>query len=178
PWSRRVVEVRLVERGRAARLVDSPAATGEPTATSLGGVLGGLLGGSSEGQAEPVPVTAEEVGRALGMAVRDPEPTPGPGFVRTMMFRTADRGRQVMMLQVARGTAAKWAWSMNQRGTPLPGIGDGAFLAGNRAAARLGDNTVVLTLLGRAKGRHQHLPWLLQQAAARLGGSTTAAADL
>lgn len=178
PWSRRVVEVQLVERGRAARLVDSPAATGEPTATSLGGVLDGLLGGSSEGQAEPVPVTAEEVGRALGMAVRDPEPMPGPGFVRTMMFRTADRGRQVMMLQVARGTAAKWAWSMNQRGTPLPGIGDGAFLAGNRAAARLGDNTVVLTLLGRARGRHQHLPWLLQQAAARLGGSTTAAADL
>src|SRR5690606_2366899 len=92
PWSRRVVEVRLVERGRAARLVD--AAGEEPTAASLGGVLGGLLGGASPGgrRAEPpppVPLTAEEVGRALGMPVRDPESMPGPGFVHTLLFRTA-----------------------------------------------------------------------------------------
>jgi hypothetical protein len=33
---------------------------------------------------------------------------------------------------------------------------------------RVGDNTVLVTLLRDAKGRHAHLPWLLQQAATRL----------
>jgi hypothetical protein len=169
-----VVELTLVERGRAHRLADQPAA--DETAPSLEPALAGLAG---IGQAvstllEPpragaaTLLTAEEVGQALGVPVRAPEPFSTPGFVATATFCTADRGRQVLLVQVADGPAARWVWRANQRGTELPGIGDGAFLNGDRAALRAGGTTVLLTLLRDGKGRHTHLPWLLRQAAARL----------
>jgi hypothetical protein len=168
-WSRRVVALTLVERGRAARLVDAPVA--EEPADAEGGVLAAALGRPG-GTAEPV-LTAEEVGQALGMPVRPPERMPAPGTA-TFAFATADRGRQVLLVQCVGGAIGRWAWRSHQkRGTPLPGIGDGAYQTGDQAAARVGETTLALTLLGDAKGRHHHLPWLLQQAAARLTSSAT-----
>jgi hypothetical protein len=168
PWSRRVVELALVERGRAYRLADPPVA-GE--AGGFGQAVAAALG--QPGSAPDVLLTAEEVGQALGLPVRPPERLPTPGFVATVVFATADRNRQVLMVQACDGTVGRWAWRSNSRGTALPGIGDGAYLAGDRAALRVGETTLVLTLLRDAKGRHSQLPWLLQRAAARLTGPAT-----
>jgi hypothetical protein len=163
-WSRRVVALTLVERGRAAGLVDAPVA-GEP-AEPVGGLLAAALGRPGD-TAGPV-LTAEEVGQALGMPVRPPERMPAPGTT-TFTFATADRGRQVLLVQCVGGAIGRWAWqSHRKRGNPLPGIGDGAYQTGDQAAARVGETTLAITLLRDAKGRHHHLPWLLQQAAARL----------
>jgi hypothetical protein len=163
-WSRRVIALTLVERGRAARLVDAPA----PAEDNAGsGMLAAALGRPGGGTAEPV-LTAEEVGQALGMPVRPPERMPAPGTA-TFTFATADRGRQVLLVQCVGGAIGRWAWqSQRKRGTPLPGIGDGAYQTGDRAAARVGETTLALTLLRDAKGRHHHLAWLLQQAVGRL----------
>jgi hypothetical protein len=130
-------------------------------------VLAAALGRPGRGTAEPV-LTAEEVGQALGMPVRPPERMPAPGTAM-FAFATADRGRQVLLVQCVGGAIGRWAWQSHQkRGTPLPGIADGAYQTGDQAAARVGETTLALTLLRDAKGRHHHLPWLLQQAATRL----------
>jgi Predicted membrane protein (DUF2207) len=155
PWSRRVIALTMVERGRSRRVVDAPVPE-EPASQEPG----------SPAVAADTVFTAEEVGQALGLPVREPESM--PGFVSTATYRTADRGRDVLLVQVMGGTPGRWAWQMNRRGTELPGIGDGAFHAGNRAALRVGETTVVLTLIRDGKGRHDHIPWLLQQAASRL----------
>jgi hypothetical protein len=194
PWSRRVVELTLVERGRAHQLA-TPSAAGDPAAgeqaagdpaaaaegdqpdpagvAGLGG-LAGLLGSALATAAPRVRadalLTAAEVEQALGLAVREPEPFPMPGFAGAAAFRTADRGRQVLLVQVADGTAGGWAWRANRRGTELPGLGDGAYQADDRAALRMGDTTLLLILLRDARGRHARLAWLLQQAATRLAG--------
>jgi hypothetical protein len=121
-------------------------------------------------------LTTDEVGQALGMAIRAPESAPVPGLGMGMTtFRTADRGRQALLLQSATGMAGQFAWRSNRRGTTLSGIGDEAYHNGDRAIVRVGDTTVVLTLLRDARGRHTHLPWLLQQIATRLTGPGPAA---
>jgi hypothetical protein len=172
PWSRRVVELTIVERGRTHLLVEEPAtppSLPDPAAAGLA-ALGRMVTTALEEPRVRVNTvfTTEEIGRALGMPVREPEPVVTPGFVATATYRTTDRGRSVLLVQIADGTPGRWAWRAHQRGTPLPGIGDGAYLSGERAALRVGDNTVLVTLLRDAKGRHSHLPWLLQQAATRL----------
>jgi hypothetical protein len=172
PWSRRVIALTLVERGRSYRLVDTPVAEETGPAVSLGGMVRQATGQDGPRIAAHTLLTAEEVGQALGLAVRAPESM--PGFVPMTTFRTADRGRDVLMLQVVGGTPGRWAWQMNQRGTQLSGVGDGAYHAGDRAVLRVGDTTLVLTLLRDGKGRNGHLPWLLQQAASRLTSATPA----
>lgn len=171
PWSRRVAALTVVERGRPHQLVDEPAADEEGTVVSLGGVVRRLTGQDGQGVAVGTLFTPEEVGQALGMRVQAPEST--PGFVSLATYRSADHGREVLLVQVARGAASRWAWQMGRHGTELPGIGDGAFHNGDRAALRVGGTTVVLTLIRDGRGRNQHLPWLLQQAGARLAGAAT-----
>jgi Predicted membrane protein (DUF2207) len=165
PWSRRVNSLRVVEHGRSHRLADAPVAE-ETSPVSLGGMVREATGQDGPRVAAGELLTADEVGRALGMAVRAPESM--PGFVPMATFRTADRGRDVLMLQVLHGAPARWAWQMNRRGTALAGIGDGAYQAGDRAVLRAGEATLVLTLLRDGKGRNAQLPWLLHQAATRL----------
>jgi hypothetical protein len=176
PWSRRVVALTVVERGRPHQLVDAPAPA-EPAAGigTLGGVVRQLTGQDGPRVGADTLLTAEEVGQALGLPIRAPDSI--PGFVGTATYRTADRGRDVLLVQVVSGTPGRWAWQMNQRGgAELPGIGDGAYHTGDRAVLRAGETTVVLTLMRDGKGRHRHVPWLLQQAAARLTPSEPAPA--
>jgi hypothetical protein len=182
PWSRRVVELTLVERGQAHQLVDQPVpeeSVPDPIDKALSGLA--AFGRSMTGAALPADAaalfTTDEVGQALGIPVREPEPLPMPGFGVGAVYRTADRGRQVLMVQVARGTVGGWAWRANQRGAELPGIGDAARLAGDRAVLRIGETTLLLTLLRDARGRQGQLPWLLQQAAARLAGTAMPAPE-
>jgi hypothetical protein len=173
PWSRRVVHLAVVDRGRPHRLVDAPVPQETAASPSLGGMVGQLTGfaGAPVGAAELL--TADEVGRALGLVVRAPESM--PGFVPMATFRTADRGHDVLLVQLAHGTPGRWAWQMNRRGTELPGIGEGAYQVGDRAVLRVGDTTLVLTLLRDGKGRNAQLPWLLHQAASRLAHPTAPA---
>jgi predicted membrane protein DUF2207 len=172
PWSRRVVALTVVERGRSHRIVDAPVPEEPAAPIALGGIVRQFTGQAAPSVAAGTLLTAEEVGQALGLAVRAPETL--IGVMPTATFRTADRGRDVLLLQLLQGTPARWAWNMNRRGTELPGLGDGAYQAGDRAVLRVGEATVVLTLLRDGKGRHSHLPWLLHQAATRLAHATPA----
>ncbi|HEY8473479.1 MAG TPA: hypothetical protein VIL37_12705 [Natronosporangium sp.] len=177
PWSRRVISLAVLKPGQSRRVVDTAGPEEETGSLSLTKVVRQLTsqvaGQAGAGPAANTLVTAEEVSRALGLPIREPELI--PGLVSTATFKTADRGRDVLLVQLATGAPGRWAWRMNQSGMQLPGIGDGARQSGDHAAMRVGDTTVVLTLMRQAKGRHQHLPWLLQQAAARLGAGVAAA---
>ena len=122
-------------------------------------------------------LTAEEVGQALGIPVRTPEASPVPMPLGTTYFTTVDKNRAVLVVQVAQGATGDFTWRMNsRRGTAVPGIADGAYTRGDRAMVRSAGTTVLLTLLGKGKGRRQHLPWLLTQAAGRLAAPATPAA--
>jgi hypothetical protein len=158
PWTRRVMELTMVERHRAHRL--PPAAeqvpvSPAPAATAVAPVSQLL--------------TADEVSQALGMPVYGPETIPMPAFgakIHAAVFRVLDRRKLALHLQVVEGFMSKLAW--RKRGTDLPGIGDDAYQDGGRATARVGERVLVLTLVSAGKGRDAQLPWLLQQAAARL----------
>ncbi|MCW6004214.1 DUF2207 domain-containing protein [Micromonospora sp. CPCC 205371] len=158
PWSRRVVALDVVGHGRSRALA-------EPVTTV-----------DIDSPVEAVPArlapeelfTVDQVAHALGMAVRPGDPVPAIGPVGSAQYVSADRGKSVLLVQAAGGTPGRWAWRGNSRGEALAGIGEGAYLNGDRAALRVGETTVVLTLLGPARGRHVYLPWLLQQAAVRL----------
>jgi hypothetical protein len=89
-------------------------------------------------------------------------------------FRTTDRRKPVLMLQVVDGTLGAMAWRTNSRGQSLPSIGDGAYVRGNRGVVKSGGSIVVLTLLSAAKGRTSGLPTLLSQAVARIPSPRTA----
>jgi hypothetical protein len=156
PWSRRVIELTVVGHGRSRALAE-PVTTvdaSEP-AEPAGPGPGDLF-------------TVEEVGQTLGFAVRPGDPVPSIGPIGTAQYVSADRGKAVLMVQTAGGAPGRWAWRANSRGQALPGIGEGAYAAGDRAALRVGETTVVVTLLGDGRGRHAYLPWLLHQGAARL----------
>ena len=167
-WSRRVTALTVDSRGGSAHSESTSDSTtdGEALVAGILGTVGsGVLGKpavSSGGL-----LTAEEVTAALGLAVVESSAAlPGPMSMTS--FRTADRKRTVLMLQVTDGTLGAMAWRSNSRGQSIPSIGDGAFVRGNRGVARLGDTLVVLTLLSAAKGRGQALPTLLSQAVSRI----------
>jgi hypothetical protein len=163
PWSRRVVQLAVVGHGRSRALA-------EPVTTeNTGQLAAALLGGAEPAGPEPVDLfTVEEIGQALSLAVRLGHPVPSIGPVGTAQYVSVDRGKAVLMVQTADGAPGRWAWRANSRGQALPGIGEGAYAAGDRAALRVGGTTVVVTLLGDARGRHAYLPWLLNRAVARM----------
>jgi hypothetical protein len=183
PWSRRVVDVTVVERGRTHQLVDAPAADAAGTADAadaagtaqLGafGAVSTLLKAASAGIGGAGALvqellTAEEVSRELGIAAAGPRRVPVPGPIATATFATADRGRQVLQISVASGRVGGGLLRIPARGTALPGVGDEAHVAGNRGAVRAGDTTVLLALTGEGRSRQDRLPRLLELAAARM----------
>lgn len=163
PWSRLVIGLDVVGHGR-------PRALAEPMATEdTEALAAALLGETEPARLAPDELfTVDEVTQALGLAVRPGDPVPQIGPVGSAQYVSADRGKAALLVQTADGTAGRWAWRGNSRGEALAGIGDGAYANGDRAALRVGETTVVVTLLGPARGRQAYLPWLLQRAAARL----------
>jgi hypothetical protein len=163
PWSRLVVALDVVGHGR-------PRALAEPVTTEDTGTLAAaLLRETGPARLEPGELfTVDEIAQALGMPVRPGGPVPQIGPVGSAQYVSADRGKAVLLVQTADGTPGRWAWRGNSRGEALAGIGEGAYVNGDRAALRVGETTVVVTLLGSARGRRAYLPWMLQQAVIRL----------
>jgi hypothetical protein len=77
-------------------------------------------------------------------------------------------GKAVLLVQYAQGPLVQWAWRANAKGTQLHGVGDCAFVRGNRGALKIGDIVVLMTLMNAAEGRATALPALLSSAAERL----------
>lgn len=171
-WTRNVLTVSLVERGAAGHRDGSQPATEDPIVASL---LGIDTAGDRQASAAPagrrltagVLLTAEEVSQALGRPVVIVD-TGAPRFLRMTAYASAGTSKPVMVLQVIEGVLGRAAWQNHTRGTRLPGIGDDAFLDGDRAVARCGTATVLLMLVGEGEGRGASLPELLGQAVARL----------
>ncbi|WP_332107746.1 hypothetical protein [Phytohabitans flavus] len=153
PWTRRVVDITVVGHGQARELVEPP--TGDIAAPARPALSADLL-------------TVDEVARALGRPVRAGDSMALGGVLGGAQFLSADRGKPLLLVQALTGTPARWAWRANSRGQALPGIGDGAYASGDRAALRVGETTVVFTLMGEARDRQAYLPWLAAQCAARL----------
>ena len=170
-WSRRVLSITMVERGSPGHLAGAHETDPVDPDNLITAMLGsGGTSGSRTLDTAVVPatlLTAEEASQALGIPVTRLD-TALPGPVGMVQFSSTDRNRVVLLLQVVDGTMGRLAWRGNSRGDQVAGIGDGALTKGDRAAARVGDTTVILTLVGSAKGRRQGLPWLLQQAVSRI----------
>ena len=167
-WSRRVGEIRVIERGTPGHAGPEPADAENAVEVALGSAVTAVAAAMrAPALASASLLTAEEVSQALTLPVRLAD-SPSLGPVGMVQFSTVDKNRVVLMMQVADGTVGRMAWRMNSRGKQLPGIGDAAWHNGNRAVARSGDTTVLVTLMRDGKGRGQQLPWLLQQAITRI----------
>ena len=173
-WSRRVLDVTMVEAGHYAASSVSTGSDDELAATLLGtpaAAIGAALRAPTVSVRDIL--TDAEVSQAIGLPVtRRAGATPGP--VGSISFVTADRGKTVLLCQVVEGVLGQMAWRTNSTGQPLPGIADGAFLRGDRGVVRCGDTVVVLTLIRAGKGRGNGLPDLLARAAARVPGQRSA----
>jgi hypothetical protein len=154
PWSRRIGEITVVGRGRSRELVET--VTAEDT--------GSLAVSMMAPAATPFSFAVADVSQMLGVEVTG-TPLPMAGT----QYAPVAGGKPLLLIQSVSGLPGRVAWRANSRGTELPGVLDGAFLSGERAAVRHGDTTVVLTLLGEARSRSEFLPWLLGQAAGRSG---------
>ena len=153
PWSRRIGELTVAGRGRSRHLVETVTLddTGSLALTMLTPVAP-----PSE------PFTEDEVSQLLGRPV-----TAAPLPLAGTQYSPAEGGKPLLLIQSVTGLPGRVAWRANSRGQELPGIADGAFVNGERAALRRGDTTVVLTLLGEGRERRAYLPWLLSQATTR-----------
>jgi hypothetical protein len=153
PWSRRIGELTVVGQGRARRLVETV------TAEDTGKLALRMM--TPAAPAAPL-FGAGEVGQMLGRPV-----TSSPLPLAGVQWSPVDGGSPLLMVQSVQGLPGRVAWRANSRGQEVPGVGDGAFVDGPRAALRHGDTTVVLTLLGDGRARQSYLPWLLSQAVIR-----------
>jgi hypothetical protein len=111
-------------------------------------------------------LTTDEVGQALGRPVVAIQ-LPRAMGVTTVQFVTAEGQQPVLMLQESDGGLARAAWRVPRRAQLLPGLGEEAWVHGERGALRAGDRVVLIVVIGGRADRAQ-LGWLLQQAAARL----------
>ena len=93
--------------------------------------------------------------------------TSSPLPLAGVQWSPAEGGRPLLLVQSVEGLPGRVAWRANSRGQEVPGVADGAFVDGIRAALRHSDTTVVLTLLGDGRARQSYLPWLLSQAVIR-----------
>jgi len=177
-WSRRIMALTVDEHGSSAYYESTSDASTDPEKLVASILSPGLSSTLSSALAKPsvssgTLLTADEVSAALGMAVvLESSAAPGPMSMTT--FRTTDRRKAVLMLQVVDGTLGAMAWRTNSRGQSLPSIGDGAYVRGTRGVVKSGGSIVVLTLLSAAKGRTSGLPTLLSQAVARIPSLHTA----
>jgi hypothetical protein len=156
PWSRRVRELSVTQQ--AAGVVASGPATFEE------------LDKPKAVPRIPVqalsPLVAGEVADVLSLPVQStPSVAPGPFGIQHF---TGSDGKAVLLVQYARGPLVQWAWRANAKGAQLQGVGDGAFVRGNRGVLRVGDVVVLMTLMNAAEDRSSALPALLSSAADRL----------
>jgi hypothetical protein len=197
-WSRRVIELTVVEQGTGRRWQDAGSANNQTeamiakamslpearvsadadpfdelvgAAAGAGGVLG-LLGGMVRAPSVPAAnlLTVQEVSSALGMPVTAHPVGSGtqPVPVQQVQFRDPG-GRSVMVLMAAGGVAGQMALRARRRGQPLPGIGDEAFAGDRWAIGRHGDTVVTIALSGAGKrAEPRNLHWLLATAVGRL----------
>lgn len=172
PWSRRVMDLTVVERGRAIPDADVP-----PPDDGVISAAGAALGAALSPPASPITgepleieqlLTAEEVGQAFGEQVGPPARAPMPGFMATVIFSTTDRSEHLLMVQMLSAAAGRWSRRVKIKGTMLDGIGDAAAVRGTTGVVRVGDVTVSLNLVGPARQQRDRLPWLLVRIAARL----------
>jgi hypothetical protein len=146
PWSRRVVELLVLEPARRA-------VPTVPTQTVPGPWSPAV-----------VALTDAEVGAALGMSVTSTG-TSTAGLGLSVRLFKGPSGKSVLHLQQAGGALMQWAWRANAKGTSLPGVGDGAFVRGTRGAVKVGDVIVVASLLHEGEARAAALPGLLEKVA-------------
>jgi hypothetical protein len=140
PWSRRVVALTVVGRGRTRETVSvSPPPATSPT---------------------PLPLfPASDVAQMFGREVRA---TPIPWGTQ---YSATDNGKILLMVQSVSGAGGRLAWRLNSsRGVQHPG---GFFLNGDRAVYRAGETTVVANLTGDGRVARAALPWLIEQALRR-----------
>ena len=163
PWSRRIGEVDVVGQGRSRQLVET--VTAEDTGNLALKMLTPAAPPPDRFTVEKL-FTADDVGQVLGRPVVA-SPLPMPGLLAGAQYVPAEGGKPLLLVQAVQGLPGRVAWRANSRGQELPGIADGAWANGERAALRHGDTTVVLTLLGDGRDRQAYLPWLLSQAATR-----------
>jgi Predicted membrane protein (DUF2207) C-terminal domain len=177
PWSRRVVEVTVVEQGTMRRVqVADPDTQNTEALVAL--ALGGTPGPQAVGPAAPIPagslLTLDEVTRALGVpvAVRGGAAA-GPMPFGTAQYCTPD-GRVALMVMVLRGLPAQFAMRSARRRQPLPGIGEEAYTAPGFAVARRGDTVVGLTVRGETVAPDPRaVYWLLATAVGRLDAAVS-----
>ncbi len=168
PWSRRIVEIDVTDStggyglhghdtsANTDALVDEAMGKERPTPLRNRGIQPATL------------LTPEEVGQALGFAVRARDIGPV-----SALFVTADRGKTVLMVQLMSGMLADLAWRAPKRGASVPGIADGgAFAHEDGGAARSGDVVVILTLHKDGRQGAAHVPWLLARAVERVTAAT------
>src|SRR5262249_33896410 len=126
-WSRRVIELHVVERGSGRRV--QMADPDEQNTEALVAVAMGLAppaptaARSAGFPASPASlVTPDEVGRALGVPVTATGGAAGPIPVGAVQFHTPD-GQLALVLMVLRGLAGKAALRARRTRQPLPGVG-------------------------------------------------------
>ncbi len=177
PWSRRVIELAVVEPGTMRRVQVADQDT-QNTEALVALAMGGSPGAHPVGPAAPVApgalLTADEVGRALGVpvAVRGGA-TAGPIPVGAAQFHTPD-GRVALMLMVMRGLPAQFAMRSGRRQQPLPGIGEEAYTGPGFAVARRGDTAVALTVrTDTVVPDPRAVYWLLATAVGRLDATVS-----
>ncbi|HWB35499.1 MAG TPA: hypothetical protein VHA75_05680, partial [Rugosimonospora sp.] len=179
PWSRRIGEVEVLERGNLRTTDDSQStsdqtealilsAMGMPSqrgSTNRGGFLAGLVAGAS-GPA-PQLVSEAEVSQAMATEVHQQS---APAVMGGHMIAYVDgRNQPVLVMGVMNGVPAQMLLRARQRATPLPGIGEEAYTGEGWAAARRGDTVIMLLTQGDGRRVPQgNLYWLLQTAVARL----------
>ena len=172
PWSRRVVALEPVGRGRSRELVETVSSerTGEltlevlTTATTAPAfrLEAPAAAGTAPASGLEAPTAAgtapafglDDVARVVGRPVVT-EPLP-----LGWQYRSAGPDRKPLLLvQSLSGLPGRVAWRANSRGTEM----DGGFYSGDRAAFRRDETTYVLTLLGDGKAGRSALPWLVSR---------------
>jgi hypothetical protein len=161
PWSRRIGALEVVDHGRSRELAESY------SEEDTGNLAVEMLSANKPPSLDVSALfTADEVGRALGRPVTVDQSL--PALFSWVQYVTADNRRPVLLVQAAGGLPGRVAWKANRRGQELPGIAGGAYVQRDRAVFRVRDSTVVVTLMGEARGADAFLPWLLEQAGQRL----------
>jgi hypothetical protein len=172
PWSRRVVSLTVVEHGSTRQLVDTPVeAPDKPVSTRLGALFRPPAAAAAT-RGEPDRsvghlLTAEEVGRAVELAVQGPRRMPVPGPFASAMFTTVDEDHPVLMIGLVSGGVGRFMLRQAAKGTALTGVGDEAYLHSHGGAVRIGDTTIMLTLPSDPERYRPALPALLRLAADR-----------
>src|SRR6266545_1712578 len=172
PWSRRLVELTVVEPGTMRRVQVADQDT-QNTEALVAVAMGGSLGRHPVGPAAPVApgalLTVDEVGRALGVPVTAKGGAPGgPIPVGAAQYHTVD-GRLALLVMVMRGVPAQFAMRAGRRQQPLPGIGEEAYTGPGYAVARRGDTVVGLTVrTDTVAADPRAVYWLLATAVGRL----------